>query len=164
MNWIDIILILCFIPAIISGIRKGFISQVASIIIIVAGVWLSYEFSGQLSEWMSGWLHANENVIRVISFVVIFLIVAIILTLLTRVLEGLLKIILLGWLNKLLGFIFAILKYALILCLLVYVFDIINKGGAIIPENVLDDSVLYGALSHLNEIIFPYLQGFLISF
>ena len=140
MNWIDIILILCFIPAIISGIRKGFISQVASIIIIVAGVWLSYEFS------------------------VIFLIVAIILTLLARVLEGLLKIILLGWLNKLLGFIFAILKYALILCLLVYVFDIINKGGAIIPENVLDDSVLYGALSHLNEIIFPYLQGFLTSF
>ena len=164
MNWIDIILILCFIPAIISGIRKGFISQVASIIIIVAGVWLSYEFSGQLSEWMSGWLHANENVIRVISFVVIFRIVAIILTLLARVLEGLLKIILLGWLNKLLGFIFAILKYAHILCLPVYVVDIINKGGALIPENVLDDSGLYGALSHLNEIIFLYLKGFLISF
>lgn len=55
MNPVDIVLILCFIPAVISGLRKGFITQIAGIIIIIAGIWLSFEFSETVSAWISGW-------------------------------------------------------------------------------------------------------------
>lgn len=161
MSIIDIILIICFIPAIINGIRKGFIAQIAAIISLVAGVWLSYKFSGQFSEWLSTIVHADENVIKVISFATIFILVAVALSLLARLLEGLLKVILLGWLNRFLGVIFAIIKYALVLCMIVYFFDIINDGGRLIRQKTLDESFMYGFLSDTNETVFPYLKDYL---
>lgn len=163
MSIIDIILIICFIPAIINGVRKGFIAQIAAIISLVAGVWLSYKFSGQFSEWLSTIVHADENVIKVISFATIFILVAVALSLLARVLEGLLKVILLGWLNKFLGVIFAIIKYALVLCMIIYFFDIINKDGRLLSQKNLDESVMYGFLSETNQTVFPYLKDYLNS-
>lgn len=165
MNLVDIVLILCFIPAIISGLRKGLISQIAGIIIIIAGIWLSFEFSETVSAWISGWwANADQNVLKVVSFIAIFIAVAFILTLLARLIEGLLKIILLGWLNKLLGLVFAILKYAIILGILIYFFNILNESGRIISQQTLDNSVIYGWLSRLNELVFPYLQGSINAF
>ena len=45
MSIIDIILLICFVPAIINGARKGFISQVISIVSLVLGIWLSARFA-----------------------------------------------------------------------------------------------------------------------
>lgn len=165
MNPVDIVLILCFIPAVISGLRKGFITQIAGIIIIIAGIWLSFEFSETVSAWISGWWEAaNPEVLKIVSFAVIFIVVALLLTLVTRLIEKLLNAILLGWLNKLLGFLFAILKYSIILGILAYFFNIINGSGKIVPVHLLDNSIIYGLLCKLNELIFPYLQGFINSF
>ena len=100
----------------------------------------------------------------IVKLAVIFIVVALLLTLVTRLIEKLLNAILLGWLNKLLGFLFAILKYSIILGILAYFFNIINGSGKIVPVHLLDNSVIYGLLCKLNELIFPYLQGFINSF
>ena len=52
MNVIDIILLICFVPAVIMGLRKGFIAQVIAIISIILGIWLSFQFSAALSGWL----------------------------------------------------------------------------------------------------------------
>lgn len=161
MNSLDIVLTICLIPAIVSGIRKGFIVQVTSIIAVVLGVWLSYEFSGMLSEKISLWFHAGANISRFISFAAILVISIVLLSMLGRLIDGLVKIILLGWLNRILGVIFAILKYILIAGLLVYFFDKINGNGKIVPEAYLGDSVLYGIIEKTNAAVFPYIQGFI---
>ncbi len=165
MNLVDIILILCFIPAVISGLRKGFISQIAGIIIIIASIWLSYEFSDTVSGWIAGWMeNANPDVLKFVSFAVIIIAVAILLTLISRLLENLLKAIMLGWLNKMLGLLFAILKYAVVLCILIYFFNILNDSWDIVSKTVLDESAVYNWLSDLNDLIFPYLKGFINAF
>ena len=73
MNILDIILLVCFIPAIISGLRKGFIAQVVAIISIVLGVWLSVKFATLAGSWISQWIEASPQVINIISFAVIFI-------------------------------------------------------------------------------------------
>lgn len=159
MNVLDIILLICFIPAIIGGLRRGFIAQVISIVSIILGIWLSFRFSSLLSGWMSGWLHASEPVLQIISFTVILILVILALGALGKLLEATIKIILLGWLNKLLGLVFALLKYALIIGLLLMLFNFLNSEFSMVDKKVLSDSVLYTPLLDTANAVFPYLKG-----
>ena len=149
MNVLDIILLICFIPAIITGLRKGFIAQVISIVSIILGIWMSFRFSALVSGWLGKWIEAPENILQIISFAVILILVILALAALGRLLEATVKIILLGWLNKLLGVVFAILKYAIILGLLLMLFDDINRTMNLVKPDVFAQSVLYR----------PFLEG-----
>lgn len=161
MNVLDIILLICFVPAIITGIRKGFIAQVISIISIVAGVWLSFRFSELLTGWLSQWIHTSHVLLQIIAFIIILIVVILAFTALGKLLEATIKIILLGWLNRLLGVIFAILKYVLIIGLILVAFDWINSELGLVRKSVLDSSVLYRPLINAADTIFPYFKGLL---
>ena len=76
-----------------------------------------------------------------------------------RLLEATVKIIPLGWLNKLLGVVFAILKYAIILGLLLMLFDDINRIMNLVKPDVFAQSVLYRPFLDMADSIFPYLKG-----
>ena len=52
MNIIDIIILCCLVPAVIRGISKGFVNQAYSLVALIAGVWLSFKFSGALGDWL----------------------------------------------------------------------------------------------------------------
>lgn len=161
MSILDIILLICFIPAVIGGIRKGFISQVISIISIIAGIWVSYEFSSVVGEWIGQYIEASEKLMKLIAFAVIMIGVFIVLGIVGKFLEGILNLVLLGWLNKLLGVAFSLLKTALIVGLLIMLFSSINNNLHIVSEEVLAESVLYGPLKDLSYTVFPYLKSFI---
>lgn len=161
MSILDIILLICFIPAVIGGIRKGFISQMISIISIIAGIWVSYEFSSVVGEWIGQYIEASEKVMKLIAFAVIMIGVFIVLGIVGKFLEGILNLVLLGWLNKLLGVAFSLLKTALIVGLLIMLFSSINNNLHIVSEEVLAESVLYGPLKDLSYTVFPYLKSFI---
>ena len=101
MNILDIVLLVCLIPALIQGLRKGFIAQVVAIISLVLGGWLAYKFSAVVTEWLAQWLDITGQALNIISFILIFAVVVTLLFLLGKILEASVKIILLGWLNKL---------------------------------------------------------------
>ena len=159
MNVLDIILLLCFVPAIIGGLRRGFIAQVVAIISIILGIWLSFKFSAVLSGWLGQWIEAGEQVLHVISFAVIMILAILALAAVGKLIEATVKIILLGWLNRLLGLIFALLKYALIIGLLLMLFNSLNGQIHMVDKEVLDSSLLYGPLLNLANSVFPYLKA-----
>lgn len=159
MNIIDIIILLCFIPAIISGLRKGFIAQITSIIAIVLGVWLSYELSCPVTQWLKGFCSASEQTLSIVSFAIIFIASAVLLHLAGRLIEKLLQFIMLGWLNRMLGLALSLFKCLLILGLAAYFFDSINAGGRLVSRQIFDDSLLYGYIQDSNKAIFPYIQN-----
>ena len=80
-----------------------------------------------------------------------------------KVIEASIKIIMLGWLNRILGLIFAILKCALILGLVIIMFDSINGNFHAVPEKTLSESILYPPLKDLANCIFPYLKDLLFK-
>ena len=159
MSIVDIILLICFIPALISGIRKGFISQVISIISIIAGVWVSYEFSTQVGTWLGQHIEAADNVLKLISFILIMIAVFSGLALAGKLLEGLVNFVMLGWVNKLLGVAFAMLKTGLIVGLLIMVFCSLNNNLHMVSDDVLADSVLFTPLKNVAYTVFPYLKS-----
>ena len=161
MNILDIILLICFVPALIQGIRKGFIAQAVSIISIVAGIWASARFADVVSAWVAQYITASEQVMKVVAFALILIIVFIVLGLAGRLLEGLFNLVLLGWVNRLLGVVFALLKTALIIGLLIIVFTSINDNFHFVQESVLNESVLYPHLKKIAFEVFPYVKDML---
>ena len=161
MNILDIILLICFVPALIQGIRKGFIAQAISIISIVAGIWASARFADVVSAWVAQYITASEQVMKVVAFALILVVVFIVLGLLGRLLEGLFNLVLLGWVNRLLGVVFALLKTALIIGLLIIVFTSINDNFHFVQESVLNESVLYPHLKKIAFEVFPYVKDML---
>lgn len=161
MNILDIILLVCFVPAIFQGIRKGFIAQAISIISIVAGIWASARFANIVSSWIAQYITASEQVLKVVAFALILVLVFLALAALGKMLEGMFKLVMLGWLNKLLGVIFALLKTGLIVGLVIMAFSSLNDNFRFVQESVLNKSVLYPPLKKLAFEVFPYLKDML---
>lgn len=161
MNILDIILLVCFIPAIISGLRKGFIAQVVAIISIVLGVWLSVKSATLVGSWISQWIEASPQLINIISFAIIFIAVAVLLFTIGKLIEATIKIIMLGWLNKLLGVLFSMLKCILIIGFLIIVFEAINDTFGLVPESYLSDSLLYTPFRDIADSVFPLFKELL---
>lgn len=161
MNILDIIILICFVPALVQGLRKGFIAQVIAIVSILAGVYLSFRFSTAVSMWLSQYIQGSEQVLKIVAFALILIGVAAALTVVGKLIEGLFKIVMLGWLNKLLGAVFSLLKCALITGLLIMVFNSINNTFSLVAEEELAKSVLYPPLKDIAYTVFPYLKEML---
>ena len=159
MNILDIVLLVCLIPADIQGLRKGFIAQVVAIISLVLGGWLAYRFSSAVTEWLGQWISASGPALNIIAFILIFAIVVTLLFLLGKILEASIKIILLGWLNKLLGLVFSLFKYVLVIGLLIILFDSINGKFDLVSDEFLDSSFLYSGIRSISWSVFPYLKS-----
>lgn len=159
MNILDIVLLACIIPAVIQGLRKGFIAQAVAIISMILGGWLAYRFSSTVTEWLGQWLDVSGTALNIVAFILIFAIVVTLLFLLGKILEASIKIILLGWLNKLLGLVFSLFKYMLIIGLLIILFDSLNSKFNLVSAEYLDSSFMYSGIKAISWSVFPYLKS-----
>lgn len=158
MNALDIVILLLFIPGIIRGISKGFIEQAVSLAGIVASVWMAFKFSSLVSEKLSAYINVSDTVLKIVSFIVILIAVSIVVMLIAKLLTGLFKMANLGWMNRLLGFLFAVALSAIIIGLVAILFDTVNEKFEFVKSPVLTESVLYGALRDLGYTVFPFLK------
>lgn len=161
MNILDIILLICFIPAVVQGFSKGFISQVIAIVSIIAGVWMSFHFATMVSGWLGQYIQGSEQVLKIVAFTLIFIAVIAVLALLGKFLEGTVKLIMLGWLNRLLGVVFSLLKAGLIVGLAIMAFCSLNNTFQFVSEETLNSSILFPPLKDLAYTVFPYLKELL---
>ncbi len=161
MNIVDIILLICFVPAVVQGFRKGFISQVIAIVSIIAGAWVSFRFTSDASVWLGQYIQGSEQMLKVVSFAIIFAAAIVALALLGKMLEDAIKLVMLGWLNRLLGVAFSLLKAGLIVGLGIMLFCSLNNTFGMVSEEVLNESVLFPPLKTLAYTVFPYLKELL---
>jgi membrane protein required for colicin V production len=163
MSTPDIIILLCFLPAVISGITKGFIEQAVALVSLILGAWLAFKFSSVVGDWLHPYLEVSETVLHVISFAVIMVAVVLVLFVLGKVLAGVTKLVMLGWLDHLLGLVFALLKAGLLIGIGIVLFDTLNVKFELVDEAVLDGSVLYSPIRDIAYTIFPYLKELLLK-
>lgn len=163
MSTPDIIILICFLPAVISGIMKGFIEQAIALVSLILGAWLAFKFSTVVSGWLQPYFEVSETVLNVISFAVIMVAVVLVLFVLSKILTGVTKLVMLGWLDRLLGLVFALLKAGLLIGIAIILFDTLNVKFEFVEEKVLDESVLYAPIRDIAYVIFPYLKELLLK-
>ncbi|MDE5956447.1 MAG: CvpA family protein, partial [Bacteroidales bacterium] len=78
-----------------------------------------------------------------------------------KFIEATIKIVMLGWLNRLLGALFSLLKCALIIGLVIMAFNALNNTFHIISDDTLYASSMYPPLKRFAYSVFPYLKDLL---
>ena len=160
MAILDIILLLCFVPAIVSGISKGFVKQVVDLVAILIAAWAAFHFSKPLAAWLGTHITLDPTVLNVISFVLIAIVAALLLNLIASLITKAMQALSLGFLNRLLGLVFAVLKVGLILGLLIMLFETLNSSLHLVKPEVTENAVVYTTLRDIANQIFPILKTF----
>lgn len=163
MNGLDIVLIAAFIPAIIRGLKKGFLEQLLALAGLVAGVWAAYKFSALASDWLRPHIDASDTLLGVIAFVIILVVVSLVIFFITKLLCKVIRTSLIGWVDKLLGVVAGCVVTALLLCPLVISFDTLNTQFSITDSHIIKESVLYNFLKDAGYFVFPYLKQLLMQ-
>ena len=158
MGLIDIVIVCCFLPVLYFGIKNGLIKQLVAFAVVYFGITLSLKFSAPVGEWVCRHVKITDFWAKAVSFILIFFAVALILSLFGRIVEKIIKISLLGWLNKLLGVVMTFIIFALLISVLVYFVDSANNLLHFIPEEKLAESRFYPALLHCSQEVFPHFK------
>lgn len=161
MGTVDIVIICCLLPAIFIGLKTGLIRQLISLCVIYFGITLSLRFSVQVSGWILEHVSMQEFWAKAISFIIIFSIVSVVFGLLGKTLEKIIRISLLGWLNRLLGVTLSLLFFLLALSMLAYFVNSANNLLGFIPKESLEESRFFPWLIHFAEQVFPLFKDLL---
>lgn len=127
MNWLDILIVLPLVAGLIRGFMRGFVSEIIAIMVVILGVLGTRWSAPYFSSWIMQQFAWTKEVCDVVAYVLIFLGIAVVLTLLAKLLTRFLRSVHLGWANRLLGGILGTLKFALIVLIVVFVADRINR-------------------------------------
>lgn len=149
MNILDIIIAIPLAWGIYQGFKRGLIMELATLIGFIAGIYLGMHLSGLASSWLSSAFNITSSYLPVISFALVFIIVLIGTWFLGKLLSKTAEIILLAWLNKLLGMLFGLVKYALIISFLFSILNGLTKTGSILPEKTIKESLFYKPVASL---------------
>lgn len=162
MNIVDIILLgFLLVCGVFTGLKEGFIYQLVGIIALVLGAWLSFRFASTLGAYMASYIQMSSNLLNILSFIVIFLLVFYVLYLLGMLLKRIIKISLGGWIDRLLGVVFALVKVAIVLGLLIMLFDSVNNTFGFISQDKISRSTVYVHIREFTNAVFPYLKSLL---
>jgi membrane protein required for colicin V production len=158
MNYIDIVLGILLILAAIGGFKKGLIAEVASLAALILGIWGAIKFSHITSEFLVENFNLTTEYLNLISFVVTFVVIVILVHVVGNVVSKLVETVMLGFVNKLAGLIFGVLKAALILSIILVLFDKIDEDVHILSESTKENSRMYEPIRSFAPSIFPFID------
>ena len=153
MNTLDIILLAVAGISMIFGLKTGLVKQLtlgAGIIIGLLQATIFYQQAGIWVNELSGW---DIWICNAIGFIVILLAVAAVINIVGVLLRWLLKIILLGWIDRILGAVFSIFIG------MVFVAFGVKISNNLFPENEItgqtsqEESMLYKKVAEITFTI-----------
>jgi len=155
MSVIDIVLGALILFGLVRGFMKGLFVEVASLIALIAGVYGAIHFSNFAADFLQSKVDWNEKTINITAFAITFVIIVLAIALAGKALTKLADFAALGIINKFLGGVFGALKIALILSVVLNIFDKMNSTITFVDEENINDTVLYKPVKELVPMIFP---------
>ena len=157
MNTVDIVIAVILLFGLVKGYMKGLFIEITSLVGLVLGVYGALHFSFYLGNILKDHVSWEESMIQIVAFAGTFLIILLHLVFIGKALTKIAETIFLGFFNKLLGAIFGVLKYALILSIVFLIYDQINNSLKFLNKKESKESVLYEPIKNLAPAIFPNL-------
>jgi membrane protein required for colicin V production len=158
MNYVDIVLGILLILSALQGFSKGFVEELAGLVALILGIWAAIHFSDIVGQFLTTTFHMTFKHLNIIAFIVTFLIVVILVQIVGSMVNKMVKAISLGFLNRLAGLAFGAVKGALILSVLLVIFDKIDKDVHIISVDTKAESKLYTPIRNFAPGVFPFLD------
>ena len=157
MEILDISIGSLLLYGLVKGITKGFLSEIASLVALILGVYGAIHFSFYAKDILVEHLNLDAKYISLSAFALTFLAIIIGISLAGKLLTKVASLIALGWINKILGAFFGIVKIGFILSV---VLGFVEKVNGVIPffkEQQLANSILFTPVKNLAPTVFPKL-------
>ena len=166
MNYIDIIIIVILIFAMVRGFINGLVKEVASLAALILGIWGAIRFSSFTAEKLYDYFDMTGKYVGIISFLITFGIIVIIIHFIGLLVDKLMDAVALGFINRLLGIAFGLFKSVLIMSVIFVVLNVIDARKPFLPKEKIEQSMLYNPISDIAPVIFPIIGegGFYQSF
>ncbi|MDX1760753.1 MAG: CvpA family protein, partial [Christiangramia sp.] len=155
MNTVDIILSLVLLYGLVRGFFRGLLTELASLIGIVAGIYGAVHFSHFLGEILSRHVDWETQYINLISFAITFVIIVFLVSLAGKMLTKVAAFAALGIVNKLLGGVFGLIKSAFVASVIIMFFKATNERIEIVEDKTLEESILYDPVQSIAPVILP---------
>jgi membrane protein required for colicin V production len=124
--WLDILTGTLLIVAILQGIRNGLIKAVLSFFSFFIGLIVAYQLAGWVARQLKEYTKIESHWLPFISFVIVLLVVLFLIRWISGLLQQTAEVLMLGWLNKLLGIALYGFIYFTIWSALVYFLQILG--------------------------------------
>ncbi len=154
----DIVFILIFLWAAYKGFTKGFILQAAMLAALILGIYGAVKFSGFVAAVIMEKMGRHGEFVPLISFAITFIGIVVAIHFLAKLVEKLLEMIALSFVNRIFGILFNLIKYAFIISAILVVINGIDRKLQFLPQEKVSESRLYKPLSSLAPLLFPYLH------
>ncbi len=154
----DFIIAIAFLWAAYRGFQKGLVYQATTLVALLLGIYGSIKFSDLLAVFLYEQFGWQSPYVKLIAFIIIFIGIILLVHLLGRFIEKMVEMVALGFVNRLIGLVFSILKTAFILSIIIYFFNSINTEKQFIPQKTIDQSLLYKPVAAVAPLLFPYLK------
>jgi membrane protein required for colicin V production len=166
MNWIDAIIVIILILSLVSGFINGLIKEVASLAALILGIWGAIKFSTFTAEKLYDYFDLTGRYVGVVAFIITFGVIVVIIHFIGILADKIADAASLGFLNRLLGIVFGLLKSVLIMSVVFSVLNALDARRPFLPKETIEQSKFYNPISDIAPAIFPIIGegGFTRSF
>lgn len=154
MNWIDFIIVISVVLAVISGFSNGLVKEVASLVGLILGIWGAIKFSNFTAEKLYEWFDMSGQYVGIIAFFITFCAIVVVIHFIGIMADKVVDAISIGFLNRLLGMVFGAVKNILILSVVFTIMNAIDARKPFLPK-AIDGSKFYSPISDIVPAIFP---------
>lgn len=124
--WLDILTGTLLIVAILQGLRNGLIKAILSFFSFFIGLIVAYQLAGWVASVLKQYTKIESHWLPFISFIIVLLVVLFLIRWVSGLLQQTAEVLMLGWLNKLLGIVLYGFIYFTIWSALVYFLQILG--------------------------------------
>ena len=158
MSFIDIVFTALLGYALFTGLKNGLFVEIASFGSLVIGIFVAIKFSHIVRFSIEDLIKINPKYIEIVAFAITFLLVVVGIHLLAKFFTSILSLAYLGWLNKLGGAVFSLLKTVLMLSVVISLFQKININHILVKEETLNNSIFYNPIQEVSKFMYPSLE------
>lgn len=158
MNYIDIILCIPLFWGLYKGFTKGLIIEAASLLAFGLGVWGGIHFSDFSANKISEWFNWESPYLPIVSFAITFLIIVIVVYFFAKLIQRMVEGMALGAINKIGGALFGSLKFALVMSVVIFILNAVEKSYPVVSFEAKNESLLYEPIGKIAPLLIPTLK------
>jgi membrane protein required for colicin V production len=160
MNSIDVFIIIFIAFFFVRGLFRGFVIELTALIGLILGYFVAISYVGIISTFiLINFPDLPASAVKIVLFAILFIATNVVLKLVAQMVTKTLKFAMLGWLNRWLGGVFAILKSVIILCIVALIIDFLPFSETAMSNPEVQESQLYPLFDALGPELYRQINN-----
>jgi len=151
MHWLDIVIIVGSGILGFIGYRMGMLKLLALVVGVALGIVMGSRFNGEVADILSRWID-SEGTAKILAYAIILVLAIFVASIIAGLLRRVLKVLLLGWVDRLVGLALGVLAaFAIFSALLSFAQELSLLG--LVGADIIEASSLGSFLASKFDIV-----------